>query len=373
MVTSTRNGPPVRRSGRAIRIAERHDRVGIRAWRNRVARAKFVAIRRRARVSVPSHRGDVEAHDREVGEPTVKDRRQLGRRPLFSNQGGRRVAHLGESLAPLDGAQRRELDAVDRAVKHPQVLPPDPQHRRLRCNSRQPASLGGRRPHLLDRRARFENPERRCQLEPERGPVVGREPLQTLGRRAVRRRQHRRPRAGPIRSARGRADRKPRRHSGCASRKSPSARPSIRTDGCSEGWTARYSRYETVESLVTDDGMRRRKILGEAVEQPEEVHVRIDVEPLERAQALVAMEPPLEAARQRALTIGQRGERRRDALRRADQPPEDVLSLSSLVIDFDLDAPRLLAPPLRPRKTPGSDRRARSRSRAVRTAGRPRA
>jgi hypothetical protein len=54
---------------------------------------------------------------------------------------------------------------------------------------------------------------------------------------------------------------------------------------------------ECVEGLVTDDRGDRREILLEALEQSEEIHVRVDVDALDRAEAVVAENETVEAAR----------------------------------------------------------------------------
>src|SRR2546423_2794000 len=119
---------------------------------------------------------------------------------------------------------------------------------------------------------------------------------------------------------------------------------------------------------MADDRVQRRKILSEALEQPEKVHVRIHVEPLRSAETLVAADPLLETARQ--LAVGERREASRHTLRRADQPPEEVLSLCELRHRW---LPECASPP-RPRRRapeiPGCDRRARSASTAARSGAR---
>ena len=78
---------------------------------------------------------------------------------------------------------------------------------------------------------------------------------------------------------------------------------------------------QVVKIVVAEHSQRRRKILLERVEQPVEIHVRVNINASFRRQALVAEYNIVESARaQRAL----RREPLGDAARRGDQPVEQA-------------------------------------------------
>ena len=62
-----------------------------------------------------------------------------------------------------------------------QVLAPDPESDRPQIDRRKLAALGGRRPHLVDRRTGLENSQRRSELEAQRRPLLRRQLLQPFG------------------------------------------------------------------------------------------------------------------------------------------------------------------------------------------------
>src|ERR1044072_9387157 len=101
--------------------------------------------------------------------------------------------------------------------------------------------------------------------------------------------------------------------------------------------------------------MDRGKIPGETLEEPMEIHSGVDLHAVDGAETLVAVDPFAGAAV--------------DAFRRGDQPPKRAVRLFQIRPRIRAEFAAPPRPRRRPREIPGSDRRARSTSRARRSDG----
>src|SRR5882724_1898788 len=96
-------------------------------------------------------------------------------------------------------------------------------------------------------------------------------------------------------------------------------------------WMSRQVvRRESVKALVPDHGVNRGKVFCQTIEQTEEVHVSVDAQPLDGAEALVATDEALEPIGESPLATGKVGETVLDPFRRADQSPDDFLCLDEI-------------------------------------------